>query len=81
MIFGGSSSFTNSATESVFKSSTLNVDLTPMMLFIRIGEAMASIILFVIGLVMTDWRNEGYAWFLHNSIMGVTVLATLSLLI
>ena len=79
MIFGGSSSFTNSATESVFKTSS--VDLTPMMLFLRIGEVMASIILFVIGLVMTDWRNEGYAWYLHNSIMGVTVLATLGLLI
>jgi hypothetical protein len=28
---------------------------------------------------MTDWRNEGYAWYIHNSIMGVTVLATLGL--
>jgi hypothetical protein len=52
-----------------------------MMLYLRIGEVMASITLFGIGLFMTDWRNEGYAWFLHNSIMGVTVLATIGLLL
>ena len=30
---------------------------------------------------MTEWRNEGYAWYIHNSIMGVTVLAILGLLL
>jgi hypothetical protein len=51
------------------------------MKYLRIGEFIGSVILFGIGLVITDWRNEGYAWYIHNSIMGVTVLATFGLLL
>ena len=75
MIFGDSNTFINSASESILPF------MSPYMVFLRIGEVVASILLFVIGLFMTDWRNEGYAWFLHNSIMGVTVLATIGLLL
>lgn len=56
-------------------------DLTNFLKYLRIGEVVGSFILFCIGLIMTNWRNEGYAWYIHNSIMGVTVLATLGLML
>ena len=71
-IFGSSDTFPNSASTSLW---TKLVDLTTFMKYLRIGEFIGSVILFGIGIVMTDWRNEGYAWYIHNSIMGVTVLA------
>ncbi len=77
-IFGTSDTFPNSASTSLW---TKLVDLTSYLKYLRIGEVMASVLLFGMGLVMTDWRNEGYAWYIHNSIMGVTVLATVGLLL
>ena len=77
-LLGTSDTFPNSASTSLW---TKLVDLTSFLKYLRIGEVVGSVILFGIGLVITDWRNEGYAWYIHNSIMGVTVLATLGLLL
>lgn len=69
----------NSAHYSLWSDSSY--DLTDTLKYIRLGELLGQITLFTIGIIMSDWSNQGYAWFMHNSIMGVTLISTILMFI